>query len=150
MKTIKIILKSLMVLFLFAVNGIVNAQTVTQIHTLNLTEQECKDLIYTAKGTLAEEEPNLYNYIDESQIPKISKFILHISIEKSRSLPSYHRFSGAHDGSIFYKVELPCSAKTYEEEQFEYPYVAIIYIWEETHRPFAMICGNSGIGSTIF
>lgn len=150
MKTKGIILKSFIILLLLIANNYLAAQTVTQVDDLNLTENLSITLINIATSTLGKEESGLCKYIDGSLIPKISKFIVHISAEKSQSLPNYHRFSGAQDGKMFYKVELPCNAETYEKEKFEYPYVAIIYIWEETQRPFSLICGTSGIGSTIF
>ncbi|MCI1683764.1 MAG: hypothetical protein LKI39_14610 [Bacteroides sp.] len=144
-KAPKDILKILPVTFLFAINCMVSAQTVTQIKEPNLTEQECKELISTAKSTLNKEGPNLCKYIDESQTPTITKYILHITVKENKALPSYDKFFGTKDGSTFYKVLLPCSTKTYKEKNFEYPYVAIIYIWDNSHRPFYIMCGYSGI-----
>ena len=100
--------------------------------------QSLRSLIRIAKETLKKKAPE---YLIENGAPIISKHrVRYLTPAEEKEVPEFSTFYGAKSGQVYYIVEFPQDESI---ESFDAGFVAQVYIWEDTSRPFSIALGNS-------
>ena len=90
------------------------------------------------KGNVEEESAWVFN---ENGAPIISKHrVRYLTPAEEKEVPEFSTFYGAKSGQVYYIVEFPQDESI---ESFDAGFVAQVYIWEDTSRPFSIALGNS-------
>ncbi|EXZ68196.1 hypothetical protein M103_1885 [Bacteroides fragilis str. 1007-1-F  len=80
-------------------------------------------------------------YLIENGAPIISKHrVRYLTPAEEKEVPEFSTFYGAKSGQVYYIVEFPQDESI---ESFDAGFVAQVYIWEDTSRPFSIALGNS-------
>ena len=86
-------------------------------------------------------DSTLIRIANENGAPIISKHrVRYLTPAEEKEVPEFSTFYGAKSGQVYYIVEFPQDESI---ESFDAGFVAQVYIWEDTSRPFSIALGNS-------